>query len=152
VVNAASRSSEVVCGPGAIASIQGRWFTDASTAPDPSGTSQELAGVRLFVNGRAVPIIRASATELNFLCPAGTSGSTLEVLVQTEHGTALPMQTTLQAAAPGIFSVDGSGSGQGAAVSCELRRLAMVRTYRFDAQPATAGDHGVVYATGLERK
>jgi uncharacterized protein (TIGR03437 family) len=150
VVNAASRSSEAICSPGAIASIQGRWFTDAPAASDPSGASQEISGVRILVNGSGAPILSASATELTFLCPDLTAGADLQVVVQTDHGSTAPVHIAEQSAAPAIFSVDGSGHGQGAVVLDGGDKLAMVRNYRFEGQPAAPGDHVTIYATGLD--
>jgi len=151
IVNAASRSREAACSPGAIASIEGRWLIDGNAVSDPSGNSSELAGARVWVNGVPASILSASATELSILCPDSVPGSVLEMVVQAERGIAGPVRTTARAAAPGIFSVDGSGDGQGSVLHEDHPSLAMVRNYRLAAQPAMAGDRVVVYATGIDR-
>jgi uncharacterized protein (TIGR03437 family) len=151
IVNAASRSREAACSPGAIASIEGRWLIDGAAVSDPSGNSSELGGARVWVNGVAASILSASATELSILCPDSVPGSVLEMVVQTDRGIAGPVRTTARSAAPGIFSVDGSGDGQGSVLHEDRSSLAMVRNYRLAAQPAMAGDRVMVYATGVDR-
>jgi uncharacterized protein (TIGR03437 family) len=151
VVNAASRSSKLACSPGALASVQGRWLIEGPTAADPSRVSDEFARTRLLVNGVTVPILAGSASELTFLCPDVAPGSDLEVVVQNGHGITAPVRTTVQVSAPGIFSINGSGEGQGAVVLDDGHSLAMVRNHQFEALPAIPGDHVVVYATGLDR-
>ena len=150
VVNAASRSSKVACGPGAIATVQGRWFLFTQPLSDFSGASQELGGAKVLVNGVAAQLLSASETELTFLCPQALPGSTLEITAQTDHGIAAPITIAALAAAPGLFSIDGSGAGQGSAVLEDGSTLAMVRNYRLRAQPATAGSHIKLYATGVD--
>jgi uncharacterized protein (TIGR03437 family) len=125
--------------------VQGRWLTEGP------GSAEEFAGTRLLVNGVTVPILAASASELTFLCPDAAPGSDLEVVVQNSHGITAPVWSTVQPAAPGIFSIDGSGGGQGAVVLDDGHSLVMVRNHRFDALPAIPGDPVVIYATGLDR-
>ena len=151
VVNAATRSTKAACSPGAIASVEGRWLTDGSTGSDSSGASRELAGTKLLVNGSAASILTASATELTFLCPDAATGSELEVIAQTGHGITDFVRTTVRPAAPGIFSIDRTGGGQGIVMFDDGHTLAMIRNYRFDALPAMSGDRVTIYATGLDR-
>ena len=150
IVNAASRSAKVACSPGAIATVQGRWFLNTQPLSDFSGASQDLGGAKVLVNGVAAQLLSASETELTFLCPYALPGSTLEITAQTDHGIAAPITTAVMAAAPGLFSIDGSGGGQALAVLEDGSTLAMVRNYRLSAQPATAGSRIKLYATGLD--
>lgn len=149
VVNAASRVREAACSPGAIAAIQGRWLTDGTTVADSSGGSLEAAGTRVWANGSAVPILSASDTELNVLCPDAAPGSELEFVVQTGHGVADPVRTLALSASPGLFSVDGSGRGQGWVLLQGTNRMAMIRNYRISGQPVPAGGQVISYGTGL---
>jgi uncharacterized protein (TIGR03437 family) len=117
---------------------------------DFSGASQELGGAKVLVNGVVAQLLSASETELTFLCPQALPGSTLEITAQTDHGIAAPITIAALAAAPGLFSIDGSGAGQGSAVLEDGSTLAMVRNYRLSAQPATAGSRIKLYATGVD--
>ena len=75
----------------------------------------------------------------------------MQLVVQTGHGTAAPLQTVVRSAAPGIFSLDGTGTGQGLVLSPDTNAVAMIRNPEVAGQPAMAGDRVVVYATGIDR-
>jgi uncharacterized protein (TIGR03437 family) len=136
IVNAASRSPQLACGAGAIAAVEGRWLTGDSS--------------KLRVNGNIVPILSASATELTFLCPDAIAGSDIQIAVETERGMAAPIQTTARVAAPGLFTVDGSGAGQALILEANTNRVAMVQNARLAARPARRGDPLLIYATGVD--
>ena len=149
VVNAASRLREAACSPGAIATIEGRWLANGTTVTDPTGGSLELAGTKVWANGAAVPVLSASGEELNILCPEAAPGSELEFVVQTDHGTADPVRTKALSASPGLFSLDGSGKGQGRVSPPDTNHTAMIRNYQTAGQPVAAGEQVVSYGTGL---
>jgi uncharacterized protein (TIGR03437 family) len=151
VVNAASRSGEAACSPGAIATIEGRWLTGGAAVSDASGSSLLLAGTKVWANGTTVPILSASGTELTILCPDSVPGSEIQLVVETDHGMAKPFRTTARSAASGIFSLDGSGLGQGWVLreGAGTSTVAMIRNYRGAAQPAIPGEGLLIYATGI---
>ena len=149
VVNAASRSAETACSPGAIASLEGRWLSQESPAEDPSGASLRLGGASVLVNGTAAPILYSSERRVDFLCPPAPPGTPLQIILQSAGEIAPTVETIEQAMAPGIFSVDGSGAGQGLVAHDDDSTLAMIRNYRYASLPALAGDQLVVYATGV---
>jgi uncharacterized protein (TIGR03437 family) len=151
VVNAASHSPEAACSAGAIATIEGRWLTDGSTAADASGGSSELAGTKVWANGAAISILSASSTELKVLCPNSVPGSEIQFVVESAHGAASPLTTTVRDATPGIFSLDGTGAGQSMTLLNDTGGLAMVRNHQVAGQPAVSGDQVLVYATGIGR-
>jgi uncharacterized protein (TIGR03437 family) len=111
----------------------------------------ELAGTTVWANGLTVPILSASATELNILCPDSVPGSDIQLVVRTGHGVAAPFATTARWATPGIFSLDGAGTGQGWVLreGAKTDSVAMVRNYRVSGQPAIPGERLLVYATGV---
>ncbi|MBZ5621848.1 MAG: hypothetical protein LAQ69_24430 [Acidobacteriia bacterium] len=150
VINAASHSQEAACSPGAIGRLEGRWLSKEAAASDASGSSLRLSGTAVIVNGDAVPILYASATRVDFLCPASVPGSQLQILVDTAGGRSQAVQATARELAPGIFSIDGSDAGQGMVLHAGGSRLVMVRNYRYAAQPAQPGDVITLYATGME--
>ncbi len=150
VVNAASRSAEAACSTGAVAAIEGRWLITGSPVSDATGNSTELGGTKVWGNGALVPVLSASPTEIDILCPNATPGIDLVFVVQTDHGVADPISTTDRSAAPGIFSLDGSGEGQGLVVVQQTSKLAMIRNYRVDSAPVQTGDRVILYATGID--
>jgi len=149
VVNAASRSAQTACSPGAIASIEGKWLSLEPPAADPSGTSLQLGGASVVVDGTAVPILYSSATRVDFVCPAAPAGTPLQIVLQTAGQVAPTAVTVEQEMGPGIFSVDGTGAGQGLVLQNDNSSLAMIRNYRYAALPAQGGDELYVYATGI---
>jgi len=149
VVNAASGSVPGACSPGAIARIEGRWLTQGETGSDPSGGSLQLAGTSVEVEGTSVPILYASQSRIDMLCPQAGAASSFQIVVRTAGPVSQPFETMQNAAAPGIFTLDDSGSGQGLVSPDGESTLAMVRNYLSAAEPALAGDRIVIQATGI---
>jgi len=149
VVNAASGSVQGACSPGAIARIEGRWLTQGETASDPSGGSLELAGTSVQAEGTSVPILYSSPSRIDMLCPEAGPSSSFEIVVRTAGPVSQPFETMQDAVAPGIFTVDGDGSGQGLVSLAGESKLAMVRNYLFAAEPARSGDRIAILATGI---
>jgi len=149
VVNAASGSVAGACSPGAIARIEGRWLTQGDTTSDPSGGSLELAGTSVEVEGKSVPILYASQSRIDMLCPDASPAASFEIVVRTAGPVSQPFETLQNAVAPGIFTADGSGSGQGLVSLAGEANLAMVRNYLSAAEPARAGDRIAILATGI---
>ena len=151
IVNAASRSQEGACSPGAMASIEGRWLTDGSAVSDATGSSTELGGTKVWADGTAVAILSASDRELRIVCPDSIPGSEVQFVVQTDHGVTTPLQTTIHGATAALFSVDGTGAGQGMVALTGTKGVAMIRNREVAGQPAIPGEQVLVYATGLQQ-
>jgi uncharacterized protein (TIGR03437 family) len=133
--------------PGQIVSIFGQNFLGAGSAnakADVTPLPEQLGPQNTTVTacGRAFPLYSVSPSQINaqvpFECPtAGVVTATVTVGGQTGSQT-----FTLAPAAPGIFTVDGSGAGEGVIVHADN---SLVNT----AQPASAGEQVTIYATGL---
>ncbi len=150
VVNAASRSESAACSPGAVASLEGRWLAEGQATSDPAGQSTKLSGTVVRVNGIEAPILSASISRVDFLCPVALPGSTLEVALQTLSNFARPVQTVSQEITPGIFSIDESGSGQGVITHSGTATIVMTPNYRYLSRAALPGEPVTIYATGIE--
>ncbi len=139
------------CAPGAVASLAGRWLSSSvQPASDSSGGSMQLAGTRVKVNDAYVPVLSAAWQRVDFVCPKLPPGTTLSVSVETDSGSADPVQTVMQSAAPGVFATDGSGRGQGNVVLAGTTLLATSRTYQNLGQPAEPGDSLTIQVTGWD--
>jgi len=152
VVNGASRSKDNACSPGAIGSLEGRWLAESDANADSTGGSTKLSGTSVTVNGAIVPILAATPTRVDFLCPNVSPETTLEIGVQTSYGVSPPVQTLSKQAAPGIFSIDsidGTGQGQGAIVHSGTSTMAMIHNYRYASEAAFPGEPVTIYATGI---
>jgi uncharacterized protein (TIGR03437 family) len=138
------------CSPGSLASLQGRWLAAAaSPVVDPSGLTTSLGGTTVRVNGQDAPVVYAWQRRIDFLCPALDPGTILNISAETGGATAGPISTTMQAVGPGVFSVDGSGTGQGLIYLAGTSMLATSRDYQGLGQPAEPGDTITIRATGI---
>jgi uncharacterized protein (TIGR03437 family) len=152
VVSSATWSAAAACSPGALATIFGTGFTDgssasASTVPLPT----ELQGVRVRLNEAYAPLLYVSAEQINFECPDQPPGQPVTITVESAARTSEPVTTTWQAAAPGIFTIDGSGQGPGAILIANTDKFAVRADTSVPAEPARAGEHVSIYLTGLGR-
>jgi uncharacterized protein (TIGR03437 family) len=123
-VNAASNALRVA--PGMIATIyrQGPEFTDQTLSfdalPNPVPLPKELADVQVLVNDVPAPLYFVSPGQINFLVPSSTAiNTTAEIqVVQPSTGRILAASTVaVVQVSPGLFSNDGSGTGQLAALN-----------------------------------
>jgi uncharacterized protein (TIGR03437 family) len=110
----------------------------------------QLSGTVVRVNGSVVPILSASPDRVDFLCPNAVPDTTLEVAVQTLSAVTQPVHTISRQMAPGIFSIDGTGTGQGTILHNGASKMVMLPNYRYPSQPAQAGDSIAIYATGID--
>ncbi len=143
VVNAASLApAGQSIAPGEYLSLFGSGLsssTEAATPPYPTS----LGNVSVAIGGIAAPIAYVSPTQLNILAPYGlTTGNNANVVV-TNNGTASnAVLVAVQATAPGIFSTDSSGTGNGAITRSD-------GTVVSSTNPARKGESVSIYLTGL---
>ena len=148
--NAAGSKALPACSPGSVASLIGRWLVSSGIrASNPSGTVNELAGTRVKVNGEYVPVVDASATRVDFVCPQTDPGTVLMISAETGTGIAGPVSTTMYPTSPGLYSLDGTGSGQGLVTLTGTSLLAEARDYLGLGRPAEPGDSITIRATGI---
>jgi len=149
-VNAASYVDDGGCSPGAVATFLGEGF--ANSAPKSAATSPiptKVNGVRVKANSAYIPVYYASETQINVQCPQLIPGNPLTLTVESTTGTSSPLSTKVQYATPGIFSLDGSGQGQGAILLANSSAVAMPHTDGIPSHPAQPGAFISIYATGL---
>jgi uncharacterized protein (TIGR03437 family) len=111
IVNGASFTAPIV--PGSAAVIYGNALaaTAASNSP-PLATT--LNGTSVTMNGIAVPLSYVSPTQIRFQVPWELAGQTsASVIVTTSRGASSAISVRLAAMAPGIFTTNGLGTGQG---------------------------------------
>jgi uncharacterized protein (TIGR03437 family) len=143
-------AAQGACSPGASASVTGSWLSaQGASLSDPSGNSTELGGTKVTVNGQYVPVLSASSNKVEFLCPALTSETTLQVAVETAAGVSGSIEMPMKSAYPRIFALDDSSQGQGVVSFSGASELAMPRNFRFPARPAQPGDDIVLWGTGF---
>jgi len=146
VVNAASYASGAVA-PGEIVSLFGTAIGPPAPASlaltNPRLVSNSLAGVHVLFDGVPAPVLYASAGQVNVVIPYSVAGESV-TQVQVEYLGALspPVSLPVAATAPGMFTRDASGVGQGAILN------AVDESLNSASNPAAPGDWVSIYATG----
>jgi trimeric autotransporter adhesin len=135
LVNAASFSAESVCSSGSAATIIGSGF-----APDALVT----------INEASVPVLSASESQVTFECPDVPIGTVLDVNVHAGIESATS-KTTMKELTPGVFTINGAGSGHGSVMLSGTVELAAADIPEVSGRPAKPGDIITVYCTGLGR-
>lgn len=146
VVNGATFQSGPVA-PGELVSIFGSAIGPSApaflTLTNPRLVANSLQGVRVFFDGVPAPLLYASSGQVNAVVPYAVAGHAATQM-QLEYLGVLSNPVTLQVAAtaPGIFSITGSGQGQGAILN------ARNGTINSALNPAVRGDWVSIFATG----
>jgi uncharacterized protein (TIGR03437 family) len=149
VVNGASGIAGGVS-PGEILTVRGYSVGAAQTGALKSSASglveSSLNGLQVTFDGKAAPLIYTSPSQTNLIVPYEVAGKTSTVMQVTYAAAAGTFQTNawalpVVAAAPGIFTVDATGTGQGAILNQD-------GTVNGAANPAARGSVISIYATG----
>ncbi len=147
VVNGASDIAGPVS-PGEIISIYGTNIGPATPAGlmiTPSGTvATMLSNTEVTFDGTPAPLIYVSSGQINAIVPyevKPTQGTT-SVVVSTNGTVSSAMQLSVAATAPGVFTANETGSGQGAILNQDNI------TPNSASKPAPKGSVIVIYATG----
>ncbi len=149
--NTASQLVQPVCGPNGLATLWGRWLSaPGDPVTDSTGTALALNGAKVKVNDAYVPLVYAAQDRVDFVCPNVAAGTRLNLSVETDSGAAEAVQTVMNSVSPALFSMDGSGGGQGAIVLSGTSLTAMARNYLVSGQPAQIGDAVAIRATGID--
>jgi uncharacterized protein (TIGR03437 family) len=146
VVNAASFRGGPIA-PGEIVTIFGTGIGPARPAGAQLATDQKsilnmIGSVRILFDGVPAPMLYASATQASAIVPyavAGKTSSEMRVEYQGFLSGSVPLDVAPTAS--GIFTLNGSGSGQGAILNQD-------NTINGAAAPAAKGSIVVLYATG----
>jgi uncharacterized protein (TIGR03437 family) len=144
VTSGASFTQDAIS-PGQIVSIFGAKIGPTPAVGmqlDQSGMVTSLIGdTQVMFDGVPAPMVWASAGQINAVAPFGLSSQTTQVQVQYQGQISDTFEVPVAASSPGIFALDGSGSGQAAALNQD-------GGINGTNSPAAAGSVIVLYATG----
>jgi uncharacterized protein (TIGR03437 family) len=144
VVQAASEQGGVPITPGGLIAVYGGNLSDGVGLSTALPLPQRLMGTQVLLGNQPLPILYTSAGQLNVQVPYGVPVNTqYQLTVQHGNTLSLPESLVVAAAAPGIFTVNESGTGQGVIMKSDGVTLAQPAT------PASIGETVVIYCTGL---
>ncbi|MBI1787812.1 MAG: hypothetical protein HYR60_09715 [Acidobacteria bacterium] len=148
-VNAASQA-QTACSPGAVVTLLG---TGLSAGQPQQATALQaplvMDGVQVQINGEPAPVLATSSTRVNSQCPVVDRGTALQIVVRNATGISNALDSTSDYAAPGIFTLDSSGTGQGMIALADTGELAMLSSALVASRPAQPGDSVMILSTGL---
>lgn len=144
VANAASSLSGPIA-PGEVIVIYGSGMgPDQLTQNQPAGNGflpTNLAGTTVLIDGAFAPIIYTSANLVAAVAPFATTGSIAQLFVQYQGQGSAAFNLSVATVTPGLFTLNGSGAGQAAAVNQD-------GSLNGAAHAAKAGSFVSLYVTG----
>ena len=145
VVNAASEQGTSVA-PGEMVVIYGNGVGPAALSffqiTPASFFDTITANTTVTFDGIPAPFYYASAGQTVVIVPYSVAGQTSTQMVVTYNGVAsAPMKLTVVPSAPGLFSANASGTGNGSIVNAD-------GTVNTPANPAARGSYVSLYGTG----
>jgi uncharacterized protein (TIGR03437 family) len=142
-VDGASYVTPVVAG--SIAAVFGTNLAmgqEASSGPAP--LPKTLAQSSSTIGGTQAPLYFAVSTQVNLQVPCELAGQQQASIITTVNGVPSAASTVALAPfAPGIFTMNAMGTGQGAVLLVSTYQLASA------ANPATRGSYIAIFCTGL---
>src|ERR1022692_2648084 len=141
VTNAASYHTDAVT-PGAIVSLFGTSLSAGTNQFSAVPLPTVLGDTSVTFNGIATPLYFASPQQVNAQVPFEVAAGSAIAEVTSKSGIALT-QLTVGAAGPGIFTLNGSGTGDAAVID------AVTYAPVTSSQPIAAGGYLGIYCTGL---
>ena len=146
VTNAATSASGAVA-PGELVAIYGTALGPAGGAllqlTNPLLVANAVAGVHVLFDGVPAPIVYAGPGQVNAVVPYAVAGqSTTTLQVEYLGAVSAPVSLPIVAAAPGLFTANSLGSGQGSILN------AGDGSVNSAAHPVARGDWVSIYGTG----
>ncbi len=119
IANGAALGAEITpakaVAPASIAIAQGSALASKTEHSEPlldGSFPLSVAGTSVSVNGRVAQLLYVSPTQVNFVVPAETDSGTADVIVTNAEGFPSRTEIAIVPAAPGIFTVTGTGRGE----------------------------------------
>jgi uncharacterized protein (TIGR03437 family) len=111
---------------------------------DEAGSvSTMLGGTQVLFDGDPVPLLSVSADQVVAIAPFGIAGrARVTIEVSYQDRLSQPIEIAVQPAAPGVFTADGSGTGQALAINASTGEV------NSPSNPARVGDVLTLYITG----
>lgn len=145
VVNAASLASNTALSPGSIIAIFGTHLAATTALATSAATPpQSLGGVTVTVGGSAAALFYVSPTQINAVLSTKTAVGAQPLIVASAAGTFSATVNISLSAPPGIFSLNGTGTYNGAITNAETFALAP-----FSVTTEKGATYLAIFMTGL---
>jgi uncharacterized protein (TIGR03437 family) len=141
VTNSASYRTDALS-PGGIVSLFGAALSAGTNQAGAAPLPTTLGDTSVTFNGIPAPLYFASPQQVNAQLPFEVAAGSAIAEVTSKSGIALT-QLTVGAAGPGIFTLNSSGTGDGALID------AVTYAPVTSTQPIAAGGYIAIYCTGL---
>jgi len=152
VVNAASYSRSFTSSgvhnitAGSIATIFGTNLAASTQTANTVPLPISLGGAKVVFQGIAAPLFYVSPSQINFQAPSNALGNNGGIVVTTSTGSSDPYLLQGTDSALGIFTLDGSGCGQGLISNVSSDGTVSLNSMANSISP---GEYLTVYGTGL---
>ena len=152
VNNAASFSTDIAVSPGGLFSLWGRnlarqtmgaSFVSCPGTDEPRCLPRQMGGATLKVGGIEAPLLYVSPFQINAQFPFEIPPVPATITVVLDGVEGVPLNVTVTAASPGLFTVSQDGKGTG--IFQHNNDFQLVT----ESNPARPGEVVIVYATGL---
>lgn len=145
-LNAATQDSGAGIAPGELVTLTGFGIgPDTGVAYQPNAQGlipTELAGVQVFINNEAVPVLYVQSRQINVVAPTNlTVGGSTGIEVTYKGQQWGPFLTAVTYATPGIFRLQVSQTAEAVAMNQDL-------TLNTPSNPAPRGSFVTVWTTG----
>ena len=146
VTNGASNLSGPVS-PGEVVVIYGSGLGPSQLTTfqaDASGrVPNAVSGTSVYFDGVAAPVLYTSSNQVAAIVPFGIGNSLSQMYVQNQNVTSAAFNLSVASQIPAVFTLNGSGSGQAAAINNKDGSI------NGAASPAKIGDYVQLYITGV---
>jgi uncharacterized protein (TIGR03437 family) len=140
VYPAASAVFPLSVAAGEIVSVYGTLLAAGTAQATMQPLPTQLSDAQVLVNGVAVPLFYVSASQINALSPASSTG--LVALTVTNGAGKHTVNVLIEATVPAVFTQNSGGTGQAAALDASNAPVSA-------ANPLRAGAYVELFATGL---
>jgi len=131
--------------PGQLVTIFGANLANGTAAAAPAGSlfPTTLGATTVTMDGLPCPLLFVSPTQINLQAPFEVPGPTAQVVVRLGEISSQPAVVNVEAAAPAMFSIDGTGAGLATILKNTDYTLVTA------ANPARRGEVLAIFCTGL---
>ncbi len=145
IVNTASYSQQGLS-PGSFVTLYGTSLAQGPSIATSVPLPASLGGSTVFLAGREAPVYYADSNQVIAILPYGIQVNTdQQMLVSHDGRISTPQPVTIAPAAPGVFTQNQQGTGQGSITVLQGAEQPVADA----SHPAHPGDFLVIYCTGL---